>query len=79
MHQIIDNLALQKSLHVVDNDLLADVDQLHKTLGEICNSGIIRYVIFDPAFEVADSIRILPSHVLSTFQVTRRRVSITRG
>ena len=79
IRQIIDDFTLEKSLSIIDNDLLASVDDLHKAEFEVCDSGIERDVIVNPALEVFNSIRLIPPYVLLRTQVCKKELLVKQG
>jgi hypothetical protein len=63
--EIVDNLALEETLGVVDHDALSCVDDLDEAKAEIRDSCVEWFVVGDPALEIVHGICAIPSDVLS--------------
>lgn len=64
IHQIINHFALQKPMHIVHNDPLANVDQFDKAQVKIRDGCVEWNMIVDPALKVLHCICVFPSNVL---------------
>lgn len=47
IHKVVYNAGLQVALHIVHNQLLAKVHQLHKGQGQIANDLVMEFTLFD--------------------------------
>lgn len=65
VHEVVDDLALEEPVDIVDNNLLADVDHLDPAQRLILN-GIIKWdMVLDPALKVLNCIGVFPANILS--------------
>lgn len=64
VHQIIDDLALQESMHIINNNPLANVDQLDKAQIQIRDGFVEWHMVVDPALKVIHGICVFPSNIL---------------
>lgn len=66
VRKIVENLALEESMNIVDDDLFAGVDDLDKAEAEILDGRIEWYVVFYPALKIVNGICAIPTYILHT-------------
>lgn len=65
IHEVVDDLALEVAVDIIDNDLLADIDQLNPAKSLVLNGHVKRHMVFDPALKVLNCIDVFPAHILA--------------
>lgn len=62
--KIVDNLALEESVNIVDNDFLASIDDLDKAEVEVAEGFVEWHVVLYPALKVLYGICAIPTNII---------------